>query len=635
MRLLKFQVTNYKSIDDSGIIDLNRVACLVGKNESGKTSLLEALAKLNPIGLSKELSLEDYPRRRLSKYKRKRHLTRPDTAISAWFCLDARELAHINEEFGQEFISPNEVKVTKKYDNTLSFEFQYNEVFYIHKLLSTLDVDSNIRDCLEQAQTLKDLLNEAKAITQPTPELKMFITKLEQKIKEDLSEKLRKLVKLPSFFYFDEYSVLPGKICLQDLKGKLRNNNGLTRESKTALALIDLVGAEIEDFLQSENYEELKANLEAASNDITDQVFEYWTQNKHLEVEFTLEPKLDNQRRLEDTILHVRIKNQRHRVTVSFDKRSRGFIWFFSFLVAFSEYENHDHEVILLLDEPGLNLHAKAQEDLLRFIDKELAPNHQVLYTTHSPFMIDPKQLDRVCIVEDREAEGTVVSNDIFKNDPDTVFPLQAALGYTLAQTLFLGPATLLVEGPSDLIYLKIAAEKLSSTDRESIDLNKWVIVPVGGADKISTFVSLLGANQLEVAVLIDITTADQPRINKLTKNKLLNKKNLFTVGQFVGKKNADIEDIFVPEKYLELINQTYKKELTGQPITESDIAQGNPRIVKRLENHFKKEKIGNSRFGHYRPSAVLLQNPALQDQLFDSTALDRFEEIFKQINNI
>ena len=58
--------------------------------------------------------------------------------------------------------------------------------------------------------------------------------------------------------------------------------------------------------------------------------------------------------------------------------------------------------VILLLDEPGLTLHGKAQGDLLRYFDEKLAPDHQIIYSTHSPFMIAPGKLTEARIVEDQ-----------------------------------------------------------------------------------------------------------------------------------------------------------------------------------------------------------------------------------------
>jgi predicted ATP-dependent endonuclease of OLD family len=129
-------------------------------------------------------------------------------------------------------------------------------------------------------------------------------------------------------------------------------------------------------------------------------------------------------------------------------------------LVLFSQVSKKHGNVIILLDEPGLNLHGKAQADLLGFIEEELEPKHQVIYTTRSPFMVPPRRLECVRTVEDVVIEekdghervlGTKVGDEVLSLDPDTVFPIQGALGYDISQSLFVGPDTLLVEGPSDL----------------------------------------------------------------------------------------------------------------------------------------------------------------------------------------
>src|ERR1700722_2273100 len=99
--------------------------------------------------------------------------------------------------------------------------------------------------------------------------------------------------------------------------------------------------------------------------------------------------------------MRARIYNQLHDMTVSFSDRSAGFVWFFSFLVLFSQVKKKHGNVIILLDEPGLNLHAKAQADLLKFINEELKPHHQVIYSTHSPFMVPADDLSSVRTVED------------------------------------------------------------------------------------------------------------------------------------------------------------------------------------------------------------------------------------------
>jgi hypothetical protein len=103
--------------------------------------------------------------------------------------------------------------------------------------------------------------------------------------------------------------------------------------------------------------------LEAASNNITDQILEYWTQNPDLRVHVKIE-----QARPQDTpplntgvVARARIYNDLHRVETPFSERSAGFIWFFSFLVKFAQVKNDNVPVIQLLDEPGLSLHGKAQ----------------------------------------------------------------------------------------------------------------------------------------------------------------------------------------------------------------------------------------------------------------------------------
>lgn len=128
----------------------------------------------------------------------------------------------------------------------------------------------------------------------------------------------------------------------------------------------------------------------------------------------------------------------------------------------FAQVQKDGAPVILLLDEPGLTLHGKAQADLLRLFKEKLAPHHQIIYSTHSSFMVAADELSSVRIVEDgveikgqrRVPIGTKVREDVLTRDPDTLFPLQGALGYEITQSLFVGKHTLLVEGPGDILYI-------------------------------------------------------------------------------------------------------------------------------------------------------------------------------------
>ena len=330
--------------------------------------------------------------------------------------------------------------------------------------------------------------------------------------------------------------------------------------------------------------------------------------------------------------LRVRVKNLKHQVTVPFDDRSKGFVWFFSFMVYFSQLKQKEGEVILLLDEPGLNLHARAQEDFLRVIDERLAPKYQVIYSTHSPFMIPPQHFDRVRTVEDVDGKGTKISSDALKNSRDTVFPIQGALGYDLAQTLFIGKDNLLVEGPSDLIYLQ--AMSLVAEDKGHAPLDpRWVAVPVGGADKLSTFVTLLGANKLNIAVLRDFASNEKQRVDTLVKNGFLKNEKLVLLSEFNGGKDADIEDLFGADFYVELVNQAYEGVLK-KPIKASELPAGG-RIVKRIEQHINDNALlgPDRRFNHYKPAVYLQREMATLAGKIPKAATEAFAAVFAKLN--
>ena len=141
---------------------------------------------------------------------------------------------------------------------------------------------------------------------------------------------------------------------------------------------------------------------------------------------------------------------------------------------------------------------------MLKFIE-DLSDNYQILYTTHSPFSIPSNKLERVRTVLETE-EGSIISDSIQEKDPNTLFPLQAALGYDIAQNLFISSKNLLVEGVSDLIILTAISGILESENRTFLR-NDITIVPTGGLEKVATFISLLRGSKLEIACLLDSYT--------------------------------------------------------------------------------------------------------------------------------
>jgi len=146
-------------------------------------------------------------------------------------------------------------------------------------------------------------------------------------------------------------------------------------------------------------------------------------------------------------------------------------------------------------------LHARAQKDFLTSLTTTcgtLPSNLQHAFT----FLVQPDHLERARLVEDKGRQnGSRITSDVLATDKDTVFPLQGALGYDLAQHLFIAPHNLVVEGTSDYTYLLLLSSFLKAAERKDFS-DKWSLVPVGGADLVPSFVALLGHHQ--VTVLID-----------------------------------------------------------------------------------------------------------------------------------
>lgn len=309
---------------------------------------------------------------------------------------------------------------------TTYYGHAYDEAAIVQGLVSRLDLAPTAAKTLLAASTVADLLQELDRLAEPPAaahQLAERIRSWEGGVGKYLLDTYAS-PKLPEFVYFAEYDSMPGKISIPDLIRR-RDAQALTRGEQALLSLLAIAGVKPEEFQDVGQHERLVRALEIAGNEITDEVFKYWTQNKELEVELlVLPPKTGAQPPFnEGPILQIRVNNKRHRVSVPFDERSRGFVWFFSFLTYFNEMEEAaTSQLILLLDEPGLSLHGRAQQDLLRLIDDRLAPRHQVIYSTHSPFMVFGDHFERVRTVIDRDNEGTKVSAEIFKADEDTAF---------------------------------------------------------------------------------------------------------------------------------------------------------------------------------------------------------------------
>src|SRR2546428_10568313 len=611
MRLVSANVGPFKSINERQAVMIDEsVTVLVGMNEAGKTVFLQALAKSDDVlGLAEFDPIEDYPRKDLPTYL-KQHKTKPAEVTVLTYQLTELEIKELNESLHTELPSGFSFSLTRLYDNKVTVNINVDERPALNELLARSPLSSDAMEALKKLTSIRDIPDAMKGIS-PNAEDKAFLAAVEARIAKtkwtsviawEVWEGLKPLV--PKFLYFGDYELLPSKVNLPDLAQRVEQAESkpkqLKPEHRAVLALLRMADISVADFLKPGGYEPLKAKIEGVSINLTDQIMEFWKQNEDLEVEVDIKPDPEDESPYNNgPNLYLRIKNRRHRgVSTPFQQRSRGFIWFFSFLVWFDSVQHQldtggkaeQSKLILLLDEPGLNLHALAQADFLRYIDN-LAKRHQVLYTTHSPFMVHSDRLRQVRVVEDRAKIGTVISDNVSGSDPRTIFPLQAALGWTIAQNLFISERNLVVEGSSDMIYLETVSAILEAQGRTGLreDIK---IVPVGGLDKVVTFVALLGANGLKLEVLHDYRGAPEQKLVDLVKQKMISPKVVLNASQFrdlskigISTQATDTEDLFAADLYLEFFNKAFAKLLNGSAVKESDLPLGD-RILDRIERH-------------------------------------------------
>ncbi|MHA7838724.1 MAG: AAA family ATPase [bacterium] len=627
MRLTAFRVTKFRNIVNSGPIAVdNSVTCLVGKNEAGKSGLLEALYLLNPAYEEKFDVDEQYPRWLAVSDRRVGDLLdcRP---ISATFALDEEDLESVAAVLGDGVVTGTEITIERKYGNDHNWEFTWSKSKALANLVAQLPADitkkltdtSSLEKVRETLTALAPSGEEGNPSAEDIQQARNLLSSLgldEGSVRDRIVKILK--ARIPRFFRFTAYNTLPGRIDFKELSGSTDEGPGRSG-MQAARALLELAGTDL-DQLGNEDYELRKGELEAVQIDLTNQVFEYWKQNPHLEVLIDVDKKTINRPNGQTAVsphLDIRLRDKRTGYSNNFSQRSSGFQWFFSFLAAFSEFEGKESTVVLL-DEPALTLHGKAQADFLRFINERLAPNSPVLYTTHSPFMVEAGSLERVRIVEDHgPPKGATASDQVLASDPDSLFPLQAALGYDIAQSLFVGPHNLVIEGTSDFIYLNVMSRACIASGRSGLD-DRWRLLPSGGATNIPTFVSLVGPH-LDVTVLADSDTRGMQRVRSMTESGLLEGHRLILASQAADSNNADIEDLFSEGDYLRLYNRTFQAALKVDRLPDGD------RIVKRIE-----QKLGES-YDHGEVAETLLRHAP---DSYTDTSLNRFARLFELINS-
>jgi predicted ATP-dependent endonuclease of OLD family len=342
MKLRSIKIENYRSIEDSTEFDIGDVTCLVGKNEAGKSALLSALHQLRPYGEEQKQydKIVDYPRRFKSNYKDRHKDSEARVCFTKWE-ITPEEKAVLEVEFGPNCLKSNEVTISKYYESKgTTWHVQLNEKSILDYLIQKYRLDAiesaPLKECY-QTQKAHEILN---ALPERSDKQDSLLAKISTyRDKWALLKTVDILDKsTPKFKLFSHFDRMSGQISVEQVIQD-RNSGVITRGDSIFLQFLEYAGTDLSELAEASRYEELKSECESASNRLTDQIFKYWTQNTALEVEVDVSPGRpgDPIPFNTGTVVRARVRNSYHRASVPFSERSAGFVWFFSFLVEFTQ----------------------------------------------------------------------------------------------------------------------------------------------------------------------------------------------------------------------------------------------------------------------------------------------------------
>ena len=666
--LRRYRVTNFRSVMDSGFLDLDDVTALIGVNESGKTNLLLPLWKLNPAGDGAIDPIADYPKAlfgTIRKAPEAFHFITAEfeTGAAAQEIADlgripkeAAEIVAVSRGYDGSYLVSFPLHRPRKTDDRAEVRTEVQEALARLPALTDGDADllAEATATLEAMQaelsgsdplTANDLIrlrnrvvalvpdDSAKTVegnaettgdaTQEAPEAPPGATNLACEL-ESLRKRLggrmarilapdpgqmdtvRTLVlsRMPVFVYYSNYGNLDSEIYLPHVVDNMERSDLGAKEAakaRTLRVLFGFVGLEASEILQlgrdfRDIHEEAEAEaalrdgkagvmrrwleqvrapaigpdaamlaqiaeakrtrsilLQSASTKLTAHFGEWWKQG-------------DYRFRFEADGNHFRIwvADARRPQEVELENRSTGLQWFLSFFLVFlNESRGAHRNAVLLLDEPGHSLHPLAQRDLSMFFEG-LAANNQILYTTHSPFLVGADRLERARkVFVDRDG-STRVTGDLGRDEgTDTKrgasFAVRAALNISVADAMLLGSAPVLVKSTIEQIYLSTIKTILIREGRLR-PTRDIVFAPAAGPGIMQTVVQLIAGDAGRTpAVIVDGTAGEHgDTFDWIPRNAVADR--LIALDEVAGLRGARIEDVIGLDLLAPLVDRVERR---------------------------------------------------------------------------
>ncbi len=647
--LCRYRVTNFRSVADSGWLDLDRVTALIGVNESGKTNLLLPLWKLNPTGDGAIEPTSDFPKALFGAIReapgRFQFVTAEfDTGAEA---ATLAELAKIPPEAAAL------VSVGRCYDGSYTVSFPLHlrrtraERAAIARAvaaaqdaitdtvipLAQTDLHAAATEALDamraeldgetqlSANDLIRLRDRVAALIPADPPATSAIVARLRELQRELGERMAELLapdpgrieavrdavlaRLPAFVYYSNYGNLDSEIYLPHVvENMTRPDLGAKEAAKvrTLRVLFGFVGLEAGEILQlGRDFRDIRDEIEArtlaeegrmglmrnligrprdqdgpdaqmlariaeakrtrsillqsAGTKLTERFAEWWKQG-------------DYRFRFEADGNHFRIwvADARRPQEVELENRSTGLQWFLSFFLVFLHESSGAHRgAVLLLDEPGHSLHPLAQRDLSAFFDG-LAATNQIVYTTHSPFLVDADRLERARKVFVERDGSSRVSRDLRSTEGSDSqrgagFAVQAALSMSVAEAMLGGARPVLVGSRVEQTCLSAIKTVLVAAGRLR-PRREIVFAPATGPRVMQVMAAILAGEETGLPpVILDGTEAGRAQAATLTAASHSGcPERVIGLDTVIGLDGAQIEDLLGPELVAPLVDRVERR---------------------------------------------------------------------------
>ena len=621
MRLRRFRIRAFRCIHDSGDVTVGDLAAFIGRNESGKTTILQGLILLNRDEIVSELDLCD---------EMVEELKSEIKVAEGVFELNEHEREFVKEKFPSLDIKRLKIFRTNK-NPEIQYDFEDGKIGEEQNtnLRSWQSITSDLQNFIDTIpnhiqerldtdffqlrsppktiggfkkdlqifdENIKSVASEEEEVVSEWNELYPKILEnsdgflntserleLEEFIKDNLH---------PRIVYFSDYKKILGNINLQDylhgVKSSTSGNVEYVEEFdrvETVRNLFYLAELELDKLEEYQNSpSKLIKLLNQASKKLTSRLNPAW-KGEPIHVELRFNP---------GNIMSVIISDVHRDGTITntglLNRRAEGFKWTFSFIINFAAETQRSElkEAILLLDEPARNLHPTQQRGISDML-KNLAGTNQVLYATHSPFMIFDYTPGNLLVVElERKNHLSKIYYEYWKADDATLIPILYGLSRGLVESTVdreIGSNSrpiIIVETMSDTMYLNAFDKFLQDPN---ISMNPLNVIPAYNKNSVLPLAIFYRDHGYNTFILLDNDNESKQIAEQLKNNKFSEIQTIFFERE--GKLLQSIEDYMVTEDYLYAVNQTYEIKLRKQGfenLTSNQVMiQGKKGVVENL----------------------------------------------------